>query len=213
MDGRDTRFCGMQDSVSQLKLYYWLMHLSVASNLSINYLGMTHLHIMWVKPLHNKIFACAMSMHLASFTLNIGTYSHAIHLHVHTHTHTHHTHAHTTPHTCAHNTTHTPHTHAHTTPHTHAHSRLSVLYEYHRVFKIQPTHLTNLINHIVKNTPGLSQSNHDIIGDSSANEWSNLFLNDLQSIVTESMAVMDDHLALFNTKASDDIEYLKGLLQ
>ncbi|KAL5473224.1 hypothetical protein EMCRGX_G027677 [Ephydatia muelleri] len=90
--------------------------------------------------------------------------------------------------------------------------RLSVLYEYHRAFRIQPAHLTTLLNQIVKNTTGLPQSNNDRNGDSSANEWSYQFLNNLQSIVVESMAIMDDHLALFNTKAMEDIEYLKGLL-
>ena len=102
----------------------------------------------------------------------------------------------------------------HTHVHTCARSRLSVLYEYHRAFKIQPVYLITLVNHVTKNTPVLSKGTRDGSTNSSEeDEWSNQLFQDLQTILMESMNIMDDHLAFFNTKASEDVEYLKGLLQ
>lgn len=90
--------------------------------------------------------------------------------------------------------------------------RLSVLYDYHRAFKIQPAYLIALINRIMKNTIRVSQSSHDRDGDSVQDECYNQLIQDLQSIMTESMTTMDNHLAIFNTKESEQVDYLKGVL-
>ena len=160
-------------------------------------------------------------MHIHTHT-NMHTYTHAyIHTHcTHTHSHMHKKCVYMRTHIYTHTRTHT-HIYMHTCTctylhaHMHAHSHLSVLFDYHKIFGVQPHLFAQQLDHIIKaaGRKPISVAFSQNGGPGTPGDWVDKLLGALEGLLTEVYSVLCSHLILMDVTTTAGVESLTGWIQ